>query len=514
MLAALVLATVAIAAVVGSGKLGDQVGGRPAALAAAAVVGLVALLALAAVVVRWPSAFALLVVFTVPFRVPVTGGGTTANLLLPLYGVIAAGLLAYGWRLRGAAARTAAPEPRPPRGDTPAGRRAGRLEWALAVVVVLYAVQSLYSPDREQAVKDLCFFYVPFAVLFGLLLEVRWTPRLLVGCFGATVGLSLLFALVGFAEWGTGRLLLANEKVLAANDLKPYFRVNSLFFDPNIYGRFLALTMVLMAAALLWARRPRHVGLLTAGLAVLWAGLVLSLSQSSFAALLGGLAVLAALRWRPWPVIGLVGAAAAVVIGVVLLAPGALHIKGGSSKALDRATSGRVDLLRGGGQLFADRPVWGVGSGGFAASYRKREHIRSSRVVVVSHTIPVTIAAEQGILGLGAYLALLVAALALLLRGVGDDLRRRVRDAAAAGAGAAGATRAAVARAAVAAAFVALVLHTLVYASYLEDPLSWTLLAAGVALALLPRERARGAVAAAPDGGAVAGERTAARAPS
>ena len=39
------------------------------------------------------------------------------------------------------------------------------------------------------------------------------------------------------------------------------------------------------------------------------------------------------------------------------------------------------------------------------------------------------------------------------------------------------------ARAAVAAAFAALVFHTLVYAAFLEDPLTWALLAAGVALA-------------------------------
>ena len=38
------------------------------------------------------------------------------------------------------------------------------------------------------------------------------------------------------------------------------------------------------------------------------------------------------------------------------------------------------------------------------------------------------------------------------------------------------------ARAAVAAAFAALVLHTLVYASFLEDPITWLLLAAAVGL--------------------------------
>ncbi len=68
------------------------------------------------------------------------------------------------------------------------------------------------------------------------------------------------------------------------------------------------------------------------------------------------------------------------------------------------------------------------------------------------------------------------------------------------------------ARAGIVAAFVALVLHTLVYAAYLEDPLSWTLLAIGAALALIPAPpRERGARDAAADGD---GARAAAAAPA
>jgi hypothetical protein len=55
-----------------------------------------------------------------------------------------------------------------------------------------------------------------------------------------------------------------------------------------------------------------------------------------------------------------------------------------------------------------------------------------------------------------------------------------------------------IAAAAVAAAFCALVLHTLVYAAFLEDPLSWALLALAGALAAQAgagSRRARDAVA-------------------
>jgi len=77
------------------------------------------------------------------------------------------------------------------------------------------------------------------------------------------------------------------------------------------------------------------------------------------------------------------------------------------------------------------------------------------------------VAAEQGLIGLAAYLALLVLAFVRLLRGVRGPGPM-------------------VARVAVVAAFTALVAHSLMYAAFLEDPLTWTLLGVGTALAVLP----------------------------
>jgi putative inorganic carbon (HCO3(-)) transporter len=463
MLAALALCALAVATLEG-----DSLGRRPGQVAVAAGFGLFAVAALAALLLRRPALLGLLAVGALPFRVPLPLGAETSSLLLPLYGVIAAGCAATAWRwLRpgtmGAALDVAEREP---------DRRLRHLLLALAAFLVLYAVQALYSSDLAQALKNVCLFYVPFAVLLRLLADVPWhAPSLLRGAFWLVVVLAVVFAAVGFYEYATGHLLLSNAKVQEANDLKPYFRVNSLFFDPNIYGRFLALTMVVLAATLLWTRRRETVAFVALTLAVLWAGLVLSLSQSSFAALLGGLAVLAALRWRARWVAAASVAAAAVAVAVVLLAPGAIEIDTRSEAALDRATSGRFDLVSGALAMARDRPVWGFGSGSFAERYREREGVRSERVAAVSHTIPLTVAAEQGAIGLAAYLALMGAALALLFpRGLRGRLRSGSPDVAS------------VATAAVAAAFCALVLHTLVYAAFLEDPLTWVLLAMAAGL--------------------------------
>ena len=429
-------------------------------IAAGAVAGGLAVLALAWLVHRRPAALALLAVAALPFRVPVSIGETAANLLLPLYAVIAAGTLAYAWR----ALRWSAP-------DDEREPLLRRVAWGFAVVLALYGLQATYSSDVEQAIKNVCLFYVPFALLFLLVLDVTWSVRLLRHCLLVTVGLALVFAAIGCVEFATGHLLITNAKVVEANDLLPYFRVNSLFFDPNIYGRYLALTMILLAAVLLWTQRRRDAILIAAALGLLWVGLVFSLSQSSFAALLLGLGVLAALRWKPWPVLAGTAVAALVAVGLVLFAPATLNLETGSLAELDRATSGRTNLIGGGLRMVRDRPVAGFGSGAYAERYRERERVSSEKVAAASHTIPLTVTAEQGVIGLAAYLVLVGLSLALLFDGL-----RRARSP----------SPGAVARAALAAAYCALVLHTLVYAAYLEDPLSWVLLAIAAGLRARP----------------------------
>jgi O-antigen ligase len=445
---------------------------RPAVLALALILGLAAMAGLAAAILRRPALFPLLAVAALPFRIPVEAGGATTFLLIPLYLVIGAGVLAYAWeRLR--------PEPTAGRALAPGERRPAALELALLGFLILYVVQAMYSSDFPTAVKNVAFFYVPFALLLRLLSGVRWSGRLALGCLLVAVGLALAFVALGFWEYAT-RHLLWNPKVIAFNELKPFFRVNSLFFDPNIYGRFLAMTMAGLAGALLWSRSLRSFALAAATLALLWAGLLLTFSQSSFAALLGALAVLAALRWSPRIALtGLVGVAVAGLV-VVVAAPGVLKLDVESGGSIDAATSGRWELVRGGVGMFADRPLWGFGSGSFAQRFRERERVSGERAASASHTTPITVAAEQGLVGLVAYLVVLAAAFRLLFAGL-RPLRGPPPRAVAL-----------VACGVVAAQFSAQVLHTWLYAAFLEDPMTWTLLAIAVGL------RAGGAVAGRP----------------
>jgi putative inorganic carbon (HCO3(-)) transporter len=435
---------------------------------------------------RWPLLLPLAIVTALPFRVPLQAGGDTANLLVPLYLVIAGGVLAVSLRglpgtgsplPEGGAVGGPAPEDASataggggsPAATGPAGPGAW-LPRLLAAIVVLYAVQALYSEDFSKGLQNVCFFFVPFSLAYGLLRDVTWDRRLLTLVLWV-IGLeAVCFVLVGSIEWAS-RSLFWNDQVIRSNEFHTYFRVNSVFWDPNIYGRYLALVAVIAMSALLWARDRRTLSLLTALTAVVWFGLVPTFSQSSYAALLAGLVVLAALRWSlKWTAI-------AAVAGVVLTM---LIVTLAGSFSVDRInidTSGRANLVSGGIHLFAQRPIYGYGSGSFPKAYRQHVETRKAPVSI-SHTEPITIAAEQGLLGAAAYLALAITALWTMALGLGGSP-----------AATGPARHIPIARAAVLATFVALIVHTMAYAGFFEDPITWVLLAAAVSLATADQRR-------------------------
>jgi hypothetical protein len=488
------------------------------------IVGLAVTVTLAFGFRRWPMALPLAIVFALPFRVPLHAGGDTANLLVPLYLVIAGGVLSMAfreWEGRGSQpdaassfSHRAVGERSKPQGEKPSGRLGPPtlLPYVLAGVVVLYALQTLYSPDFSKSLQNVCFFFVPFSLVYALLRDVEWNRKLLVFVLWVVAAEAVAFVLVGFIEYFS-RELFWNDQVIRSNEFHTYFRVNSIFWDPNIYGRYLALVIVVAMSALLWVKERQTMALLTGLVAVLWLGLVVTFSQSSFAALLAGLAVLAALRWSWRWTLAAVGAGAVLAVVIVIFAGGTSKL---SPDRFNVDTGGRANLVSGGTDLFAQRPLWGYGAGSFPRAYR--EHIATKKTPVsVSHTEPVTVAAEQGIIGLIAYGSLIVVALwtmatglfapssAVSRKGGGVPLAQRrpvFRTARSAREADSKAKNPAserdtpalpapetLGRMAVLAAFVALLVHTMAYAGFYEDPITWVLLAVGASLATVPAVR-------------------------
>jgi putative inorganic carbon (HCO3(-)) transporter len=443
----------------------------PAQIGGALVLGTAALALLVGAFRRYPTALPVAAVAVLPLRVPLEIGGETANLLVPLYLVIAAGVIT-AFTLT---PQAASGERRVAGGQwRVANTWPTRLRWALAATLLLYAIQATYSADVSNAIENIGFFLTPFAILFVLLAETRWTRELLRWTLIAVAAVAAACALVGVYQY-FARDLFLNPELFDANELHVYFRVNAIFFDPNIFGRYLALALTVIAACLAWGGERRDLVLAAAVFALGLVGLAFSYSLTSFAALIAGMGTIAILRWQ-WRGAGAFAAVGATALAALLIAGGTPTSDIETDRSID---SGHTDLVRGGLVLFGvldpqkptasvarppaagedvGRPIAGYGSGAFGRAFY--EHIEPARTTV-SHSEPITVAAEQGVIGLLVYAALLVSALATLLGG---------------GAGAS------LARMAVAACFVTMLIDSFGYTGFVIDPATWALLAIGVAL--------------------------------
>jgi O-antigen ligase len=432
---------------------------HPPEFAGVILAGIVVVAIGAAAMLRWPILLPLLLIVALPFRVRLhVAGGQAVNLLIPLYVVIGSGVLATVVEtIRGRTTLRRLPKP---------------LVVALVAVICLYALQTVYSPDKAFAARNVGFFLIPFAILFSLLAEATWNRRLLRLALAVLVAEGLILAGIGIVQYATEHIYW-NGKLEASNDFHFYFRVNSVFWDPNIYGRYLVLAILLATTTLVWAANRLLAIALAGAVAIVFAGLLFAFSQTSFLALFAGLVVLVALRWSfRWTAIA--------TLVAVLLIGGGLLARSASNDSNSINTEGHGTLVSGGLKLAKHRPLYGYGSASFSKEFAREENVPPGDTTI-SHSEPVTVAAEQGAIGLIAYLALLAAAGWTMLAG----MRRMAPGLGAPFRTLADGDRAELvpARIAIAAAFGALLVHTIGYAAYLTDPLTWALLAAGGVLA-------------------------------
>jgi len=230
--------------------------------------------------------------------------------------------------------------------------------------------------------------------------------------------------------------------------------VNSVFYDPSIYGRFLVVA-ILASLVIVLRRRGDPLWAIAAGLTIVitWAGLLPSFSQSSFAALMAATFVAAIVVWRERSLL-LIGVAVVVLVVGVLASPTIRH-----KASLSHVTSGRSTLVSTGLKVALHHPVLGVGVGGFKRAYAQLAHLKGKNPkAAASHTTPITVAAEGGLPGLLLFLWLVVTVLMLAFRRLGRGFDGN-------------------ARLAFGLALVAILVHSLFYNALFEDPTFWGLLA-------------------------------------
>ena len=426
-------------------------------LVAGGAAGLGTAAALAVLFHRWPWLVALGALACIPARFPVAVGDTEANLLVPLYAVVAGAALALAYELA--------------RGDR-RFRELGLLSVPLAAFLVWTGLSLVWSRDLREGAVALLAFYLPFGLLAVSLARLPWSRRWLVVLYGELALLALAFAAVGTYQWAT-RDVFWNPKVIVGNAYAPspyFYRVNSVFWDPSIYGRFLVIAILASLVLVLHGAARRLALALGAAIVVLWIGLLFSFSQSSFFALVVGIVVVAAFVWR-WRAAAAVGLVAVVVLSVGFSSPRVRDAVTGRSASLDDVTSARASLTANGARLAIANPVAGVGVGGFKRAYAERFDIRGREPKrAASHNTPVTVAAETGVPGLALFAWLVFTALLVALRSVGRSVAGRVALASGIG-------------------LAAIAVHSLFYAAFFEDPTTWALLALAAVAARVPGPR-------------------------
>ena len=451
-LALLAATELALAWALGGGPL-DRLSGASGAAAVAA--GALALALAAALFVRRPALVPLAVLVAAPLRPPLSFDTTSTFLvtfaddgrlgrLLPLYFVLAAAALALGWRtLRGHEVRAL------PR----------TIALPAAAFFAFACCSLLWADDVEAGTNLLLFFTLPFATLVATVARAEfpaWAPRALAA---TALALASIFAAVGLWQAATHELFFYAPNLATSNANTDYFRVTSLFGDPSLYGRHVVLGIG-VALTLLATRRWRTWPLI-ALLTLMWGGLLFSYSQSSMAALLTltlALAVATGDR-RVRRAVGLLALAA------VLAAAAYVAVQVADGRSLNRITSDRTERVEDAVRVIEEHPILGVGIGGQPRASRLAAGSDRPTPNFVSHTTPLTVFAELGVVGLLLYVWLLVGGMRLVMQ-----VRKRHEPLALA----------------LGAAFIGLFVHALFYSGFLEDPLTWFVLAIAAAYCAQP----------------------------
>jgi hypothetical protein len=332
----------------------------------------------------------------------------------------------------------------------------GKLAWPLALFVAWQGVSILWSQDVRQGAIELLFFVLPFGLLTVVLARLVWARAWALTLYVQLAVMALVIAVIGIVQYET-RNIFWNPKVRVDNAYAPsgwFYRVNSVFYDPSMYGRFLVVG-ILASLVVVLHRRSDPLWAIAAALTlgITWAGLLPSFSQSSFVALMVATFIAAVVSWRTHSLL-LVAVAVVVVVVGALASPAIRH-----KASLSHVTSGRSTLATKGVKVALHHPLAGVGVGGFRRAYADLAHLRGKEPkAAASHTTPITVAAESGVPGLLLFLWLVATALYLAFRRLGRDF-----DGAA--------------RLVFGLALVAILVHCVFYNALFEDPTFWGLLA-------------------------------------
>ncbi len=286
----------------------------------------------------------------------------------------------------------------------------------LAAYLVFVCLSVIVATDRVSAFKEIIKWseVLVLVALCASYLRTEWRVRVVVW---ATIGAATAEALLGYAQWvvATGQAGAGGENL----------RVYGTFAQPNPFAGFLNFGLLLALALVLFGHEFRE-RWVAAGASVLLLGAqALAGSRGALLGLLAALIVIVAVGWRRERLVAIV-----VAVSIPLIAIGwfanvipshvqqafldQLRVSDALNGSLTSANFSTVERLAhwiAGLRMFAAHPILGVGAGNYDAAYAGYALPDWPDALGHAHNYYINAAAETGILGFCAFLALTVATL-------------------------------------------------------------------------------------------------------
>ena len=290
----------------------------------------------------------------------------------------------------------------------------------VAVFACAAVIASIAAEDPGATVRKLVIVLTAAALYFAVLTICRDRRKLLTVVGGALAGL-LLAAAQGVVQYYFG--IFSGVGFLIDGSL--VVRVQGSFGHPNQYAGYLAFLIPLAGSVAVRNRfSPGLRWLAAAGIALALPALVFSFTRGAILALvLGSLLWLALLRPRAALLVGV-----AIAVLSVAFAPATLKERFDPQKGKGDVPL-RADIWEAAVDIYATRPVFGVGLNNFPNAYAslpttlstgsQRRLLEHEALIIPPHAqnLYLNVLAEQGIVGFAALALLAAAALLVLYRG-------------------------------------------------------------------------------------------------
>ncbi|SHH29750.1 O-antigen ligase family protein [Desulfosporosinus lacus] len=284
------------------------------------------------------------------------------------------------------------------------------LIWAVIPLFIAVLVSLITSLQPQTTINEGVRLLLLFAVGISMALGAD-RKTVFDRVFKVIFAMATLTAIIGLAQYLSGNWIWGG-----GINISGVRRVNASFIDPNLFARYLNISI--LGTLLLLVRREWFLNIGTAlALLIQVAALGVTFSRTGWLTLLIGIVIIALSSAKnprtPWSILGLGGVGA---IAIYLIP--SIRIRFETLFTGMSALGQREHLIKGGWAMFIENPLTGVGLGNFQWAIEQPYHylVPWSDAVTRSHTSLITVAAEMGILGLVSMFVFLIIIASMNLR--------------------------------------------------------------------------------------------------